>query len=239
MPALLQTERPVVMSEKQRREYLKMVSHHLVEIERHTTITKKDGGARVQTLHQIIMGYMLDPAGAIVPIDDEKHHALETLYPVYEALLEQVGGTLPGKSIVWCRFREDVRRALKVLRAHGYECLEYHGGVPAEEREPTRLEFQNNPKKLVIVGTLGTGGEGLDFSAADAVIFLSVTPNTVQVKQGEERATMVGGKSVSVVRITVPGTVVDRLWNIIDGNVSLADTVSGRGLRDLLRETDI
>jgi hypothetical protein len=59
------------------------------------------------------------------------------------------------------------------------------------------------------------------------------------VVQGEERATAVGGKSVAVVRITTPGTVVDRLYDIIDNNSKLADSVSGRGLRELLLATDI
>jgi SNF2 family DNA or RNA helicase len=233
MPDLIRTERPVVMSDLQRRAYLEMVGRHLVELADGHTVGAREGGARVMKLHQIVMGYVVDETSGIHEVDPDA--------PIYDALIEQVGGTLPGKSIVWCRFREDVRRVVKKLEDNGYtgKVLEYHGGVPMDEREPLRLQFQNDPKIFVLVGTLGTGGEGLDFSAADAVIFFSVTPNTVQVVQGEERATAVGGKSVAVVRITTPGTVVDRLWDIVDHNTTLADSVSGRGLRDLLMATDI
>jgi SNF2 family DNA or RNA helicase len=233
MPELLRTERPVIMSEKQRFAYLEMVSRHIVEIG-DDLVGARDGGARVTKLHQIANGYIVaSDTGQIHTIDDEA--------PIYEAMLEQVGGTLPGKSIVWCRFREDVRRVVKYLETHGYpgKVLTYFGDTPMDEREPLRVQFNTDPNIFALVGTLGTGGEGLDFSGADAVIFFSIPPNTVQVKQGEERATAVGGKTVTVVRITTPGTVVDRLWSIIDGNSTLADSVSGRGLRDLLRATDI
>jgi hypothetical protein len=58
------------------------------------------------------------------------------------------------------------------------------------------------------------------------------------IAQAEERATVKGGKSVSIVRIRHYGTVDDRLWDIVDGNRSLADTITGQGLRDLLMKTD-
>jgi len=231
MPALIRTERPVIMSEVQRRAYLTMVSHHLVEIEG-TEVEALDGGARVQKLQQIINGYMMKD-GCIVTVDPDA--------PIYWALKEQVDGTLPGKSLVWCRYREDIRRVVLFLQSHGYKnsILEYHGGVPQDQREPTRLAFQNNPRKLVQVGQPGAGGEGLDFSAADAVIYFSSIPDAIRIRQSEERATVKGGKTVSIVRITTPGTVDDRNWAIVDSKATLADSVSGRGLRDLLLATDV
>jgi hypothetical protein len=57
--------------------------------------------------------------------------------------------------------------------------------------------------------------------------------------QAEERATVKGGKSVARVRVRNYGTVCDRIWDIVDGNIALADTVTGRGLRKMLEETDI
>ena len=233
MPALIPVDRFVVMSDKQRKAYLEMVSHHLVALDQ-GTVTAKEGGARVQKLQQILNGYVMDTErGGIITVDDEA--------PIYRALLEQVDGTLPGKSLVWCRYREDIRRVVAFLKAHGYRnsVLEYHGGIHQDDREPTRLAFQNDKRKLVCVGGLGVGGEGLDFSAADAVIYFSSTPDAIKLRQSEERATMIGGKSVAVVRIRTPGTVDDRNWEIVDGKATLADTVSGRGLRDLLMATDI
>jgi hypothetical protein len=90
----------------------------------------------------------------------------------------------------------------------------------------------------VCIGTPDTGGEGLDFSGADAVVFFSIPPNARMIAQAEERATVMGGKSISIVRIRHYGTVDDRMWQIVDGSTTLADTVTGTGLRAVLMNTD-
>ncbi len=229
MPELLRTERIIVMSDKQRRAYLEMVSRHLVEIG-DNMVSAKDGGSRVQKLQQILHGYVKD-GDVIREIDGEA--------PVYDALIEEIGGTLPGKTIVWCRYREEIRRVCARLKKEGYKYLEFHGGVPTDQREAVRLAFNNDSRYTVLVGHPGAGGEGRDFSAADTVVFFSSTPNAIHVTQGEERATLVAGHPVSVVRFRTPGTVDDRNWGLVDGKLTVADDLSGRGLRDLLLRTNV
>lgn len=231
MPELLRIERPVVMSDLQRKAYLEMANKFVLDLDA-GRIAAAEGGPRMQKLQQIVNGYIYDTV-------QKKAIEVDPDAPIYNALLEEIGGTLPGKCIVWCRFREDIRRIAALLRREGYGFVEYHGGIPAQQRETVRLKFQNDPKTLVVLGQPAAGGEGLDFSAADAVIFFSSTPDARLVKQAEERATAKGGKPVAVIRITTPGTVDDRNWEIVDGKVSLADTVSGAGLRDVLLRTAI
>lgn len=230
MPALISAERIVVMSDKQRRAYLEMVSRHLVEIENGEQITAVDAGARMMKLQQIVNGYIKNE-DAIIEIDPDA--------PIYAALLEEVYGTLPGKSIIWCRYREDIRRVVAKLKKAGFNPLEFHGGIPTDKREGVRLAFQNDPAYNPLVGQPAAGGEGRDFSAADAIIFFSSTPNAIHYEQAKERGTLIAGHSVSIVRMRTPGTVDDRNYDIVDGKITLADTVSGRGLRDLLMRTDV
>ena len=109
--------------------------------------------------------------------------------------------------------------------------LEYWGDFSTTVREANRAKFLRADDDSVMIGTPDCGGEGLDFSAADAVIFMSANPNARMMAQAEERATVKGGKSVTIVRVRNYGTVDDRLWAIVDGNISLADTVTGPGLR--------
>jgi hypothetical protein len=229
MPELLRTERIVVMSEIQRRAYLEMVSRHLVEIGENM-VTAKDGGARVQKLQQILNGYVKD-GDRIIEIDPNA--------PIYDALVDEVVGTFPENSIVWCRYREDIRRVCKRLKRERIPYLEFHGGIPVGKREKVRLEFQNSDKPVVLVGHPAAGGEGLDFSRAHAIIHFSSTPNAIHVNQGEERGTEKWGHPVTLVRIRTPGTVDDRNWAIVDGKTTVADDLSGRGLRDLLMRTDV
>ena len=90
-----------------------------------------------------------------------------------------------------------------------------------------------------MIGTPDCGGEGLDFSAAKAVIFASGIPNARMMEQAKERATVKGGQGLPVIRLRNYGTVDDRIWAIVDGNIALADTITGSGLRKMLNETDI
>jgi len=229
MPPLLRTERIVVMSEVQRRAYLEMVSRHLVEIG-DDMVSAKDGGARVQKLQQILNGYIKD-GDDIIDIDPDA--------PIYEALVEEVTGTFPENSIVWCRYREDIVRVCKRLKREGIPYLEMHGGVPTGKREDIRLQFQNSDRPVVLVGHPAVGGEGKDYSRAHAIIFFSSTPNAIHVSQGEERGTEKWGHPVTIVRLRTPGTVDDRNWAIVDGKTTVADDLSGRGLRDLLMRTNV
>jgi len=229
MPDLLRTERIVVMSEVQRRAYLEMVSRHLVEIG-DGMVSAKDAGARVQKLQQIVNGYLKD-GDEIIDIDPDA--------PIYDALVDEVLGTYPENSIVWCRYREDIVRVCAKLRKAGIPVLEMHGGVPTGKREDVRLQFQNSDKPVVLVGHPAVGGEGKDYSRAHAIIFFSSTPNAIHVNQGEERGTEKWGHPVTIVRIRTRGTVDDRNWDIVDGKIKVADDLSGRGLRDLLMKTDV
>lgn len=230
MPPLLRSDRLIVMSEKQRRSYLEMVSRHLVEIENMPIVTAADAGARMMKLQQILNGY--------VKLDDEIINIDEDA-PIYEAMLDEVYGTLPGKTIIWCRYHEDIRRVCQKLKRAGFQALEFHGKIPTDKREGVRVAFNTEARYNPMVGQPAAGGEGRDFSAADTILFFSSTPNAIHVTQGEERGTLVAGHPVSIVRMRTRGTVDDRNWDIVDGKLTLADTVSGRGLRDLLRATNV
>lgn len=233
MPPLLRMDRPVVMSEKQRDAYLEMVSRHLVETEG-KMVSAVDAGARMMKLQQILNGYVMDTEnGTIVDIDP--------LAPIYSALVEQVVGAFPGKSIVWCRYREDIRRVCVALQKYAGQGnpYEFHGGVPLAKREPIRIAFNTGKRPIPLVGQPGAGGEGRDFSAADNIIYFSSTPNAIHYTQSEERGTAMGGSSTSIVRLRTYGTVDDRNWALAEGKIKTADALSGRGLRDMLRATNV
>jgi hypothetical protein len=230
MPPLIETERFVVMSDKQRRAYLEMVSRHIVEIENMPAVSAADAGARMMKLQQIVNGY--------VKLDDEIID-IDSLAPIYDAMVDEVEGALPGKTIIWCRYHEDIRRVVTRLKRARFRPLEFHGHIPTDKREAVRVAFNTDARYNPLVGQPAAGGEGRDFSGADTILFFSSTPNAIHYTQAKERGTLVAGHSVNVVRMRTRGTVDDRNWDIIDGKVTLADTVSGRGLRDLLRGTDV
>lgn len=230
MPPLIQTERPVVMTDKCRVTYLEMVARHLAEVGDDQVVVR-DAGPRMMKLQQILHGYVMDTENnRILDIDPDAS--------IYEAAIDEIEGTLPGKSLVWCRYKADIARLKKKLGKRFGEVVEFHGNLTTAARTTNRIRFNTDPKVGVCIGTPDTGGEGLDFSGADAVIFFSIPPNARMIAQAQERATVKGGKSISVVRIRHYGTVDDRLWSIVDGNAAIAEQVTGKQLRDLLLQTD-
>ena len=231
MPELIRTERPVVMGDVQRKAYLQLVESFRAEVD-DTMVTVKDAGPRMMKLQQILSGFIMDTKAKVI-------RTIDSDAPIYDAVIDEIDGTLPGKALVWCRYKEECRRLAAKLRARGDHVLEYWGDFSTTVREANRAEFLSAADSSTMIGTPDCGGEGLDFSAADAVIFMSIPPNARLVAQAEERATVKGGKSVAIVRVRHYGTVDDRFWEITDGGISLADTVTGRGLRKMLEETDV
>lgn len=231
MPDLVKTERPVIMSDLQRRAYTEMVNELLLKVG-DETISGADAAIRMQKLQQIINGYIMK---------DGVIHDIDPKAPIYEALVEEVKGARPGKVLIWCRFREDIRRVVKALDHQFGEghVLQYHGGVTASDREIARVAFAKNSRYFIMVGHPAAGGEGLDFSAADVIIYFSGVPNAVQINQSQERATVIGGKTIYIVRLRTYGTVDDRIWEIVDNREEMSEALAGHKLRDLLLRTDI
>ena len=154
-------------------------------------------------LQQILSGYIMDTKAKVI-------RTIDADAPIYDAVIDEIDGTFPGKALVWCRYKEDCRRLAAKLRARGDHVLEYWGDFSTTVREANRAKFLRPDDDSVMIGTPDCGGEGLDFSAADAVIFMSANPNARMMAQAEERATVKGGKSVAVVRVRHYGTVDDR-----------------------------
>ena len=153
--------------------------------------------------------------------------------PLLQELLRQAEGTLPGKFIVWCRFREDIRRVSKALRDAGHKIVEYHGGVPQGLRADIVDQFNKDPETVGLVGQPQAGGRGLELPC-DAIIWYSSTYDAIIRNQANERGTVMGGRSVSIITLATPGTVHDDIVASAEGKVRVGDWISGTGLRDLL-----
>ena len=225
MPDLLPITVDVEMSEAQREAYIKLVEQYLLELEDGEIVDAAEGGKRSIKLHQIVSGFIIDDYGDVVSIDDNP--------PLLQELLRQAEGTLPGKFIVWCRFREDIRRVSKALRDAGHKIVEYHGGVPQGLRADIVDQFNKDPETVGLVGQPQAGGRGLELPC-DAIIWYSSTYDAIIRNQANERGTVMGGRSVSIITLATPGTVHDDIVASAEGKVRVGDWISGTGLRDLL-----
>lgn len=228
MPELVMDERTVVLPDRLMDAYRTLIKEMIVELEDGGEVEAIDGGARLIKLQQMLGGWVIDSEGNVRDLvsDDEN--------PRLQALIEEVTSA-DRKGIVWCKYREDIRRVLRALTAAGKKCVEYHGAVHSQSKRQQAIDdFNNDPSVDVFVGQPKAGGQGLDLSAADLILWYSHTFDLIERDQANERATQIGGRTVTLKDFITPGTVDEYIIANLNKKRSVSDSLTGRGLRDRL-----
>ena len=228
MPDLVMDERTVVLPEAQMKAYRTLLKEMILELEDGGEVEAIDGGARLVKLQQMLGGFVVDVDGQVRELvsDDEN--------PRLQAMLDEVRSS-DGKAIVWCKYREDIRRVVRALAADGIRCVEYHGAVHSQAKRQQAIDdFNNDPSVRVFVGQPKAGGQGLDLSAADLILWYSHTFDLIERDQANERATQIGGKTVTIKDFVTPGTVDEYILANLGEKRSVSESLAGRGLRDRL-----
>ena len=139
----------------------------------------------------------------------------------------------------WTEVTDIVENALEE-----YNPLIITGKTKDDERIRIKDEFQTNPEKMVIVGTVGAMGTGLTMTAAEAVIFLDEPWTKGAKDQAEDRAHRIGQKNnVLIYTLICKDTSDERVHQIVEtkGDISnvMVDKKNAEGLvKFLLGLTD-
>jgi hypothetical protein len=125
------------------------------------------------------------------PDELEMHYIAEPIHgpnPKVEAVLDIVD-ELPGKVIVWFRYRAELHATAEALRkVYGDAAVvEFHGGIDKDARQPIIRSFQESPDVRYFLGQIHTGGIGITLTAADTEIFSSNDWSAERRIQGEDR----------------------------------------------------
>jgi SNF2 family DNA or RNA helicase len=231
MPELIRAARPFEMLPEQRKVFDNLVDGMMQRLESGEHVSPSDGGALVIRLQQVSSGYVVDEDGDIHQlVKPELNPRLEALRA--ELILAR------GKTIIWCRFREEIRLVTELLRRMGRNFVEYHGGTKADERSDAIDAFQNDPSVTEFVGQPRAGGQGLDLSAGDDIVWFSHTFSAIERKQADERATQLGGRRIGVADLVALGTPDERILEKQEEKAQTADYLSGRGLKNFLRSME-
>lgn len=194
-------------------------------------VSISEQAARITKLQQIASGFVID--------EYRKVHTVPGGNPRLDAISEDVR-LAPGKVIVWCQFQHEIDVVVKRLKADGHKVLEYHGRVSAADKAFVRKAFLEDPEYKVIVGQPQAGGRGVDFSAADTIIWYSHTFDAIVREQAKERATKMAGSNIEMVDYVMGFDhrfVVDRyILGRTTEKVNVADDVAGRGLQKVLTQ---
>jgi SNF2 family DNA or RNA helicase len=152
---------------------------------------------------------------------------LERLTEMLDVVLEN-----GEKALVFTQFAE----MGKILKEHlqasfGCEVLFLHGGVPRKQRDRILERFQEGKEYLpIFVLSLKAGGTGLNLTGANHVFHFDRWWNPAVENQATDRAFRIGQtKNVEVHKFICAGTLEEKIDEIIEHKVQVAENVVGTG----------
>jgi len=228
LPDVVKERRDIALTEEQRKLYQEL--HHKFTLEvGGKEISIGENAARFIKLQQVVSGFIKDEFGVV--------HDVPGGNPRLEALVDEVT-MCKGKVIIWCQFHHDLDAVAARMKEEGIKAVEYHGRVSSKKKDAAEDAFRDDPDVKVIIGQPQSGGQGLDMSAADMIVWYSHTMDAIVREQAMERATAMGGKNIRSVDLVAPG--IDGYFiETTEGKVDVADTVAGRGLKLALERVAI
>jgi SNF2 family DNA or RNA helicase len=136
------------------------------------------------------------------------------------------------KALVFTQFAEMGKMIKEHLQeSFGCEVLFLHGGVPRKQRDRMLERFQEGKEYLpIFVLSLKAGGTGLNLTGANHVFHFDRWWNPAVENQATDRAFRIGQtKNVEVHKFICAGTLEDKIDEIIERKVQVAENVVGTG----------
>ncbi|OAA61005.1 snf2 family helicase [Niveomyces insectorum RCEF 264] len=131
------------------------------------------------------------------------------------------------RALVFTRFA----RVLNILReclAHaGLDYVSLEGATRVEERQAIIDEFNSNDAIPVFLLTTGSGGSGINLTAANKVVIFDQSDNPQDDVQAENRAHRLGQtRDVEVVKLLTRGTIEELVYKACQTKLELAQRVT-------------
>ena len=146
------------------------------------------------------------------------------------ARLEQIMGQVFAASermLIFTHFATwGERLATHLTERTGLPISCYHGGLARGARDRLVQSFQNGRGPGALVLSLKAGGTGLNLTAANHVVLYDRWWNPAVEDQARDRAWRIGQRNTVVChRLACPGTVDDRVEEVVAGKRRIADMV--------------
>lgn len=226
---------PCVMTAPQAKNYQEM-KRDLVTYVEENSATATLAIVKALRLMQITSGYLpLNPTGdesdpaQIVYSDTGKEAALKEL-------LEEL--TPHSKVIVWATWKENYRVIRGICEKLGIEMVEVHGEISRAGQDEAVKRFTLDPRVRVFLGHPGSGGVGINLTAAPYSVFYSRTFSLEHFLQSRARNHR-GGQTQKVTHfdLVVEGTIDALVQNKLAQKIAMSESLLGNNyLGDLVSE---
>lgn len=226
LPPLLRVKRYVDMAPEQKRVYQEM-KRDFIAFMNDKVSTASLALTKAQRLMQIASGYLQAEDGTKVKLKDT---------PKQEALSELLEELTPEhKVIVWAVYRENYAQVREVCDGLKIPFVEIHGEVSDAAKLEARVRFQNDPDCRVLIGHPGSGGIGINLTAASYSIFYSRSFSLDESQQAESRNHRGGSEiheRITRVDLVCKGTIEELVLKRIEEK----ETISEATLRQMVEE---
>lgn len=222
IPEKMYDIRKIQLSDYTREVYEQMVKWCITQIENQS---EKSGEVRAPViltqllrLSQITSGFVKDEFGKIV--DFEEQPKLDALQDIFES-----GNG--NKFLVWARFQYDVEKIMELCKTLNINSVDLYGETNKNIRTSNIHAFQYDPHCKVLVGTAGTGGLGIELTAADTIIYYSNSYSLEHRLQSEDRVHRAGlDHKVLYIDLLADKTIDIAIYQILRQKKAIADIIT-------------
>ena len=225
LPPKVYLRRNVTLTDDQERIYMQLKEYALAHLDNDEFMTTPNVLTQLLRMQQVLSGHTMSSEGNLFEIKDNRLSELQ------DCLDE-----MDGKTIIWSRFRYDVKRITEALSTdHGPESVvSYFGDTSDDERTQAIESFQNGEARF-FVGNPQTGGMGITLTAAQNVIYFANSFDLAIRTQSEDRAHRIGQeKSVTYVDLIAEGTIDEKIVTALRSKMDIATKVMGEDIKQWL-----
>ncbi len=226
LPDKVYIQRNVSMTDEQKRIYKDLKEYAMAHLDDHEFMTANNVMTQLLRMQQVLSGHTKSDEGNVIEVKDNRLNELMDC-------LEEV----EGKTIIWSRFRYDVKRIEAALsQLHGHHSVVSYFGDTTDEARSTAIEKFQNGKAQYFVGNPQTGGMGITLTAAQNVIYFANSFDLAVRTQSEDRAHRIGQKNnVTYIDLICEGTIDERIVKALRNKMDIASVVMGEELKEWLR----
>lgn len=243
LPPVVVKQIPVELTPRQVKVYRALTSDMMAELEGGALVDGRNILTRYGKLAQICGGFvnLIDQEGN--PLGRElfdPNPKLEALIEYLDLLFEDPD----AKAVVFCQYVAECEAVLGAGSAYGPVGM--WGAIPVEDREAGRKALANDPGTRLMVCQYRCGSKGLNLTAANTLIFYSLTFDLEDYLQAQKRVHRAGqdAKHVNEVYLVANRRTRNGLRPTIDHLITralrekknLADVVTGDRAREVLEE---
>jgi superfamily II DNA or RNA helicase len=166
---------------------------------------------------------------SVVPVDPGRSGKCVRLLEMLDEVISE-----GDSSLIFTQFRQMGHIMSSFLRHElGKEILFLHGGTPQAQRQKLIDRFQESTGKTpILILSLKAGGVGLNLTAATHVFHFDRWWNPAVENQATDRAYRIGQtRTVQVHKFVVRGTLEERIDEMIESKMELAENIIGHGER--------